>query len=75
MLDRLRKLARTKKVRRVVVDARLNGGGDNTTFWSLVDAIRAAGPKARLLVGRKTFSAAGQLRGRRRRADSRAHRG
>ena len=61
MLDRFRKLARTKKVRRVVVDARLNGGGDNTTFWSLVDAIRAAGPKARLLVGRKTFSAAGNF--------------
>ena len=61
MLDRLRRLARTKKVRRVVVDARLNGGGDNTTSWSLVDAIRAAGRTAVLLVGRKTFSAAGNF--------------
>jgi C-terminal processing protease CtpA/Prc len=61
MLDRLRKLARTKKVRRVVVDARLNGGGDNTTYWPLVDAMRAAGRKAVLLVGRKTFSAAGNF--------------
>jgi hypothetical protein len=60
MLDRLRKLARTK-VRRVVVDARLNGGGDNTTYWPLVDAMRAAGRKAVLLVGRKTFSAAGNF--------------
>ena len=61
LLDRLRKQAQTKKVRRVVVDARLNGGGDNTTYWSLVDAIRAAGRKAMLLVGRKTFSAAGNF--------------
>jgi hypothetical protein len=61
MLDRLRKLARTNKVRRVVVDARLNGGGDNTTYWPLVDAMRAAGRKAVLLVGRKTFSAAGNF--------------
>ena len=61
MLDRLTRLARTKKVRRVVVDARLNGGGDNTTYWSLVEAIRRAGRKAVLLVGRKTFSAAGNF--------------
>jgi prepilin-type processing-associated H-X9-DG protein len=61
VLDRFRTLARTKKVRRVVVDARLNSGGDNTTYWPLVDAVRAAGRKAVLLVGRKTFSAAGNF--------------
>jgi C-terminal processing protease CtpA/Prc len=60
-LDRLSRLARKRTVRRVVVDARLNGGGDNTTYWSLVASIRRAGPKAVVLVGRKTFSAAGNF--------------
>jgi hypothetical protein len=61
LLDRIVRLARTASVRRVVVDARLNGGGDNTTYWGLVDAVKRAGAKARLLVGRKTFSAAGNF--------------
>jgi hypothetical protein len=61
MLDRLVRLARRPKVRRVVVDVRLNGGGDNTTYWGLLDAVRKAGRKAVVLIGRKTFSAAGNF--------------
>ena len=33
--------ARNPKVRRVVVDVRLNGGGDNTSYSPLLDALRA----------------------------------
>ncbi|MGE5689342.1 MAG: hypothetical protein ACM33B_02180 [Pseudomonadota bacterium] len=61
LLDRLIRLARRPSVRRVVVDLRLNGGGDNTTYWGVVDAVRRAGRKAVVLIGRTTFSAAGNL--------------
>jgi C-terminal processing protease CtpA/Prc len=61
LLDRIAAAARRPAVRRIVVDLRLNPGGDNTTFWSLVDAVRRAGRKAVVLTGRRTFSAAGNL--------------
>src|SRR6185436_19917033 len=35
----LGRLVRNPKVRRVIVDVRLNGGGDNTTYGSLVDLL------------------------------------
>ena len=61
--ERLTRLARRPQVRRVIVDVRLNGGGDNTTFGPLVGALQhpAIGRKAVLLVGRVTFSAAGNF--------------
>ena len=58
----LERLVRDPKVRRVVVDIRLNGGGDNTTYGSLTSllASRAVNRRGRLylLTGRATFSAA-----------------
>ena len=54
------------ELERVVVDARLNGGGDNTTFPPLIEALAASeavNQKGRLycLAGRHTFSAAGNF--------------
>ena len=51
-----------KSVRRVIVDLRLNGGGDNTTYGSLTPlfgskAVNKRG-KLQVLIGRATFSAA-----------------
>ena len=51
-----------KGVRRVIVDLRLNGGGDNTTYGSLTTlfgskAVNKRG-KLQVLIGRATFSAA-----------------
>jgi len=58
----LGRLVRNPKVRRVIVDVRLNGGGDNTTYGSLVDLLgsRQVNRRGRLylLTGRATFSAA-----------------
>ena len=63
--ERLARLARSPKVRRVVIDVRLNGGGDNTTYGSLVSALRRPPLNRRglvvLLTGRVTFSAAGNF--------------
>jgi Peptidase family S41 len=58
--ERLVRLAGRPQVRRVVVDVRMNGGGDNTTYGPLVEALRrpAIGRKAVVLTGRVTFSAA-----------------
>jgi hypothetical protein len=62
---RLVRLARSPKVRRVIVDVRLNGGGDNTTYGSLIGALRDPAINRRgelvLLTGRVTFSAAGNF--------------
>jgi hypothetical protein len=56
-----RRLARTAhEVRRVVVDLRLNGGGDNTTYGPLLDVL-ASVPSLAVLIGRGTFSAAGNF--------------
>jgi hypothetical protein len=58
----LGRLVRNLKVRRVIVDVRLNGGGDNTTYGSLLDLFASKQVDRRgklsLLVGRATFSAA-----------------
>ena len=62
VLRKIERLVRGKGVRRVIVDLRLNGGGDNTTYGSLTalfgsKAVNKRG-KLYLLVGRATFSAA-----------------
>ena len=56
--ERLQRLARSPRVRRVVVDVRMNGGGDNTTYGPLVETLRKIGRRAVVLTGRVTFSAA-----------------
>lgn len=58
--NRLDRLARRPGIRRVIVDLRLNGGGDNTTYGPLLDVLRgqAVGRKTAVLLGRSTFSAA-----------------
>jgi C-terminal processing protease CtpA/Prc len=63
------RIARTfdaERLERVVLDLRWNGGGDNTTFGPLVGALKANAGIDRqgvlfALVGRATFSAAGNL--------------
>ncbi|MBA3475424.1 MAG: hypothetical protein H0T10_01560 [Actinobacteria bacterium] len=62
---RLLRLASRPAVRRVIVDVRLNHGGDNTTFGPLVDVLRrpVVGRKLVVLTGRSTFSAAGNFVG------------
>src|SRR6478672_2041928 len=59
---RLLRLARQKRVRRVVVDVRLNPGGDNHTYAPLLAVLRskAVNRPGRLvvLISRSTFSAA-----------------
>ena len=60
--------------RRVIVDVRLNGGGDNTTYGSLTTLFGSPAVNKRgrlyLLIGRATFSAAGELRRRDRPGDA-----
>ena len=51
---------------RVIIDVRLNGGGDNTTFPPLIEALKGnerLNQRGRLycLIGRHTFSAAGNF--------------
>ena len=57
--------ARGKKVRRIVVDLRLNGGGDNTQYYDVLEVLRrpdvSRGGRVRVLIGRHTYSAAGNL--------------
>ena len=57
--------ARGKKVRRIVVDLRLNPGGDNTQYSELLEVLRrrevSRGGRLRVLIGRHTYSAAGNL--------------
>jgi Peptidase family S41 len=56
------RLAKRKKVRRVVVDVRLNPGGDNHTYVDLLRALRSKWVNRRgrlvVLISRSTFSAA-----------------
>ena len=60
--SRLASLARRKGVERVIVDLRLNGGGDNQTYGSLLATLQSStiNRHGRLfvLIGRATFSAA-----------------
>lgn len=63
--QRLVRLARRKDVERIVVDVRRNPGGDNTTFGALVGVLSSPAVnrpgRLYLLVGRATFSAAGNF--------------
>ena len=63
--DSLLRRARNPKVKRVVLDIRVNGGGDNTAYRPLLDALRSRlvnrPGRLILLTGRVTFSAAGNL--------------
>ena len=65
MPRRLLRLARNPRMRRVVVDLRLNGGGNNTSYGSLLAALRSRTinrpGKLRVLTSRITFSAAGNF--------------
>jgi C-terminal processing protease CtpA/Prc len=62
---RLKRLIRSQTVRRLIVDVRLNGGGDNTTYLDLLSALQTPKVNRRgrlfLLMGRATFSAAGNF--------------
>ena len=65
LLDRILAAARRKGFHRLVVDARYNGGGDNTTYGPLLELLQS-GPlrqrgKVAVLAGRMTFSAAGNF--------------
>ncbi len=61
--ERLLRLARRPAVRRVVVDVRLNHGGNNRTYGPLLEVLKrpAIGRKLVVLTGRGTFSAAGNF--------------
>jgi hypothetical protein len=58
----LGRLVRAPRVRRVIVDVRLNGGGDNTTYGELTSLFGSPAANRRgklyVLIGRATFSAA-----------------
>ncbi len=60
--DRILRLARQKKTRRVIVDLRNNGGGDINTYPYLLQTLksRAINKRGKLvvLIGRTTYSAA-----------------
>jgi hypothetical protein len=62
---RLQRLAGRAGVRRIVVDIRQNGGGDNTTHGPLLAALGSPAVNRRgrlyVLIGRATFSAAGNF--------------
>ncbi len=62
---RLLRLARRPAVRRVIVDVRLNHGGNNRTYGPLLEALAQPAvnraERLTLLVGRGTFSAAGNF--------------
>lgn len=61
-VNRVTNLARSPKVKRVIVDLRLNGGGNNQSYGPLLGALSdsSVNKKRRLfvLIGRATFSAA-----------------
>jgi hypothetical protein len=63
--ESLRRRASSPRVRRVVVDIRLNPGGNNTAYRPLLDVLRSRlvnrPGRLVLLTGRVTFSAAGNF--------------
>ena len=63
--ERLAELAARPSVRRVIVDVRLNHGGNNQTYGPLLEVLErpAISSKVVLLTGRQTFSAAGNFTG------------
>ena len=62
---KLVRLAARKRVRKIVVDLRMNGGGNNTTYYDVVRALRHRRinrpGRLAVLIGRRTFSAAGNF--------------
>jgi hypothetical protein len=65
LVTRILRLARTPVFRRLIVDVRQNGGGNNSTYYPLLDALknRLVVRRSRpvVLTGRTTFSAAGNF--------------
>jgi hypothetical protein len=63
LLDRILRAARKPGFRKLVIDVRQNGGGNNTTYWPLLDLInqKPLRGKVVVLLGRMTFSAAGNF--------------
>ena len=63
LADRVRRLARARSVRGIVLDLRHNPGGENRAYAPLLDALVALGRRERLVVltSRTTFSAAANL--------------
>ena len=63
--QRLARLASNPKVQRVIVDVRMNPGGNNTTYGPLLATLRSKRINRRghlfLLTGRATFSASGNF--------------
>jgi hypothetical protein len=62
LTERLKKLMRDRRVKRLIVDVRRNGGGNNTTYRTLIEFLRSPSVNRRgrlvVLIGRLTFSAA-----------------
>jgi Peptidase family S41 len=63
LLDRILRAARKPGFRKLVIDVRHNGGGNNATYWPLLNLIdqRPLRGKVVVLLGRMTFSAAGNF--------------
>jgi hypothetical protein len=63
LLDRILRAARSPGFRKLVIDVRANGGGDNTTYGPLLELIKAKPLRGKVVVlmGRMTFSAAGNF--------------
>ncbi len=63
LADRLRRLARGRAVRGIVLDLRHNPGGNNAAYAALLEALVALGRRERVVVltSRTTFSAAANL--------------
>lgn len=62
LTERLKKLLRNRKVKRLIVDVRRNGGGNNTSYRDLMAFLQSPTVnrpgKLVVLIGRLTFSAA-----------------
>ncbi|HEU0304093.1 MAG TPA: S41 family peptidase [Gaiellaceae bacterium] len=65
MAERVTARVRRGGIERVVIDLRLNGGGNNTTYFPLLQAVQQLPQDRRgrvyVLIGRATFSAAANL--------------
>jgi hypothetical protein len=62
LTERLKKLLRNRKVKRLIIDVRRNGGGNNTSYRDLMAFLQSPTVNQRgklvVLIGRLTFSAA-----------------
>lgn len=65
LVQRILRLARRPAFRRLIVDVRQNGGGNNSTYYPLLDVLKNRSVVRRsrpvVLTGRTTFSAAGNF--------------